>query len=110
MTTTAFRIGNNNPSAEAIHYIRGTYLNTLYPAAFSLNISQWHYCYYTKYVKPGSVMSMMVAVWSLDVATKTYVINPSSVKVITIQAISTLATIHFNQELLTDHVSAMKEP
>ena len=53
-------------------------------------------------------MSMMVAVWSLDVATNTYVINPSSVKLITIQAISTLASIHCNQELLPDHVSVMK--
>ena len=107
-TNTASRIGNNQPSTKAFLYHSGTYLNTLFPAAFSLNISQWHYCYYTEYAKPGSMLSMTVAVWSLDVATDTYIINPSSVKLITIQAISTLASIHCNQELLTDHVSVMK--
>ena len=45
---------------------------------------------------------MTVAVWSLDVATDTYVVNPNSIKTITLQPVQTLAKIFCIEESLDE--------
>ena len=105
--TTSCRVGNNPPPSDAVTTgLSGTYLNTQYPVTCGNHITKWHYCYHTEAATPGATLSMTVAVWSLhfgkkcvycdnlvclahfvfysvDTATNTYIVSPSSIKTIT---------------------------
>ena len=53
---------------------------------------------------------MTVSVWSLDTATNTYIVSPSSIRIITLQPIQTLAKIFCVEESLneTDYITVSK--
>ena len=53
---------------------------------------------------------MTVAVWSLDTATNTYIVSPSSIRTITLQPVQTLAKIFCVEECLseTDYITVSK--
>ncbi len=97
------KIGNNQNSRNvAAEVVGSTYLNTLHPVSCALNITQWRYCYYTQAAPRGSTLSMTVAVWSLDVVTNTYIVNPSSIRNITIKPEQILANIFCEKVMLTE--------
>ena len=82
----------------------GTYLNVGTPVTCNNHITKWHYCYHTEAATPGeSTLSMIVAVWSLDTATNTYIVSPTSIRTITLQPIQTLAKIFCVEELLSEN-------
>ena len=45
---------------------------------------------------------MIVAVWSLDANTSTYIVSPSSIRIITLQPVQTLAKIFCVEESLSE--------
>ncbi len=101
-------VGSPTASAAAITSgFSGTYLNVGFPVTGKNHITKWHYCYYPQATTPGSVLSMKVAVWSLDVASNTYIVNPRSIRFITLTAVQTLAKIFCVQEPInqTEYVS-----
>ena len=97
------RAGNNpTPSDSVTTHTSGTYLNTQYPVTCGNHITKWHYCYHTEAATPGATLSITVAVWSLDTATNTYIVSPSSIRNITLQPIQTLAKIFCVEESLNE--------
>ena len=91
-----------SPSDPVTSGLSGTYINTQYPVTCGNYITKWHYCYYTQEATPGSTLSMTVAVWSLNTATNTYTVSPSSIKTITLQPVQTLAKVFCIEESLNE--------
>ena len=64
------------------------------------HITKWNYCYYTSDATAGQTYTMTVAVWRLDSNTNTYNVLTDTVRIITLQPVTTLAKIFCVEETL----------
>ncbi len=64
------------------------------------HITKWNYCYYTSDATAGQTYTMTVAVWRLDLNTNTYNVLTDTVRIITLQPVTTLAKIFCVEETL----------
>jgi len=89
--------------------LSGTFLNTRDSFLCSTNLTKWHYCYYTQAVTQPE-LSMVVAIWSLDTSTNSYVVSHGSIRNITQNHTATLAKLFCVEEALkeSDYVQVNK--
>ncbi len=64
------------------------------------HITKWNYCYYTSDATAGQTYTMTVALWRLDSNTNTYNVITDTVRIITLQPVTTLAKIFCIEETL----------